>query len=381
MTLYLGHRAALPLAAALALAPCAATAQEAGPTDRFGGIAAQQIEVTAGTEDDSASIGLQLSGERKLRDGKANTVTAYFEQFSMIVSTPFDGNNDAAPATLDGLANGTKLTLRWGQFGGSARLDIAADAEGIFEEAQAICRGKAGDHFISSSAALGPNPAPDQRTAVEKARDDEMAECNNPANGSESLIVLYLPGKLGAYHEAQLPGDSFDWGFEAAVGYKTFDYLDPTTLGEQDARKVQFSAKGYYTRYLRGSSTAISASAGYERAYKAADEQILCPAGAGTTPVACKSASPAAPTLDEGVLVALGLRHRFRRGNGTIAPIAIAPLVTWDALDKVVGVDVPLYFISDGDSGLKGGVRAGWRSDTKKVTFGVFIGSGFNLLK
>jgi hypothetical protein len=370
-----------PLAVALLLAPCAATAQEAGPTDRFGGISAQQIEVTAGTGDDSASIGLQLSGERKLRDGKANTVTAYFEQFSMIVSTPFDGKNDAAPTTLDGLANGTKLTLRWGQFGGSARLDIAADAERIFEEAQAICRGKAGDHFIRSSADLGPNPDPEQRTAVEKARDDEIKECNNPENGSESLIVTHLSGKLGAYHEAQLPGDSFDWGFETAVGYKKFDYVDPTTLAAHDARKAQFSAKGYYTRYLRGSSTAISASVGYERAYKAADEEILCPAGIGTTPVTCTSASPAAPTLDEGVLVALGLRHRFRRGDGTIAPIAIAPQVTWDALDNVVGVDVPLYFLSDGDSGLKGGVRVGWRSDTKKVSFGVFIGSGFNLLK
>jgi hypothetical protein len=67
--------------------------------------------------------------------------------------------------------------------------------------------------------------------------------------------------------------------------------------------------------------------------------------------------------------------------RGELLNFAVAPQVTYDVLDDVVGIDVPVYFLSNSEHGLTGGVRFGYRSDRDDhFSVGVFIGAAFNIL-
>ena len=168
---------------------------------------------------------------------------------------------------------------------------------------------------------------------------------------------------------------------EGSLGYRKFDYVDATNLVELDEERIQGSAKLFFAYYPTPLATAITGSVGYELGYEGQDEVTLCPAASGSAPVICTTASPGAPERDEGLLLSLGLKHRFSGRDGKPLALAVSPLVTYDALDDVWGVDFPIYFFSDGKSGLNGGIRAGWRSDENEVSFGIFIGSAFNIFQ
>lgn len=341
----------------LALCIVPATAQEAGPADRSGK-AVTRAELTAGASDSTASLTLVLSEQsvEPRRDRAGEVVKWSASQLSLTVSTPFDGENDAMPATLDGLASGTKATLRWAQFRGASRVKLSRIAAQIVEEAHAECVKKA------------------QQTEA-----DPQGWCRRIPH--EDLIRTHLPTRYNEYVNAQVPGGALDWGIEGSIGYKRFDYIDPVALTVHDTGKVQGAAKLFFAYYPRPVATAITGSIAYQRGYEAADAVTLCPAPVGPGPVTCVNGSPRAPELSDGLLISLGLKHRFFGRHGAPLALAAAPLVTYDALDEVWGVDVPIYFFRDDKAGLSGGVRGGWRSDDKKVRFGVFIGAAFSVFQ
>ena len=344
-------------ASVLALCIDPAAAQDAGPADRSDK-AMTRAELTAGTGDSSASLTLVLSGQssefRPDRDGDGVNWDA--SQLSLTVSTPFDGESDAMPATLDGLASGTKATLRWGQFRGASRLWLSRAATQIVDEARAECVKKA---------------PPTEADAQDRCRRIPTS----------TLVQQYLPARYSQYLNAQVPGGALDWGIEGSIGYKRFDYIDPVALTLHDTGKVQGAAKLFFAYYPRPVATAITGSIAYQRGYEAADAVTLCPAPVGPGPVTCVSGSPGAPERSDGLLISLGLKHRFFGSDGAPLALAAAPLVTYDALDEVWGVDVPIYFFRNDKAGLTGGVRGGWRSDDKKVRFGVFIGAAFSVFQ
>jgi hypothetical protein len=334
-----------------------ATAQEAGPADRSGK-AVTRAELTAGTSDSTASLTLVLSGESSefRPDSDGDGVNWSASQLSLTVSSPFDGESDAMPATLDGLVSGTKATLRWGQFRGASRLWLSRAATQIVVEARAECVKKA---------------PPTEADAQDRCRRIPTT----------TLVQEYLPARYTEYLNAQVPGGALDWGIEGSIGYKRFDYIDPVALTAHDTARVQGAAKLFFAYYPKPVATAITGSIAYQRGFEAADAVTLCPAPGGPGPVTCVSGSPGAPERSGGLLISLGLRHRFFGGDGAPLGVAAAPLVTYDALDEVWGVDVPIYFFRDKKAGLSGGVRGGWRSDDKKVRFGVFIGAAFSLFQ
>lgn len=366
------------LSLSLIFAGAPAVAQESGPADRSGK-AATHVEVTAGTDDSSASLTIALLDQpaSRLRDGDGIQDWRY-DQLSLTVSTPFDGE-DAAPATLDGLADGTKATLRWGRFQGSTRFGLAPTAAAIVAEAKDICIDKATDRHAIAIEALGPAPSADARENVEARHREALTACDRPLNGSSGLVHDYLRDRYNEYLVAQVPGALLDWGIEGSIGYHKFDYVDPATLAPLDEEKIQAATKLFFAYYPSPLATAIIGSVGYELGYDAQDKVTLCPPASGPAPVACTTAAAGPPDRDESLLLSLGLKHRFYGRSGKLLNLAVSPLVTYDALDDVWGVDLPVYFFSDGKSGLNGGLRAGWRSDDKDVAFGIFIGSSFNI--
>lgn len=318
-----------------------------GPVDRFGSIGGLGLQLNADSEDERGSVALELP---------LNRTQPY--RFALILSSPLNDDDIAMPATLDGLANGTKLTLRVGRFELFPFVgEPDARAQEIADVAIANCR---------------------IRRAAEQASADEIRGCETEP--ISNIVRSDNRSRVREFHAMQIPRAPRDFGFEASVSRLDFEFIDPATLAAQSDRKVQWSVSGYYTHYFRQSRTALAFSVGYERAYEAADEEIFCPANPNNVIIRCITASGAPPERNESLLLSFGVRHHFARG-GLLRHLAIAPTITYDAIDDVIGVDVPVYFLSNSEGMLTGGVRAGYRSDRDdRFSIGIFIGTSFGLV-
>lgn len=333
----------------MATCPWPAFAQRApdAPLERFGPIGGARLQLNAGTDDDNGTIALELP------QGPSQEW-----RFGLILSAPLNDEDEAEPATLDGLAGGTNLTLRIGRFDIPAANPPDSRAREIEGEAIEECEQR------RRNPATGAASEP-----VEGCRTEPV-----------SNVVARYTRDVREYNAHLLPYDATDYGFELSVGLRDFDFIDPVTLAEQEDRKTQWSAAAFYNRYLRGSKTAITVSAAYERSYEQADEEIFCPVPSGTDPVRCITARGAPPERDESLLLSAGVRHQFMRG-GRLIGLAVSPLLTYDVLDDVWGAEVPVYFLPNTEGGLTGGVRFGYRSDREdEFSVGIFIGAAFNVL-
>lgn len=306
------------------------------PADRFGVPAGAELQFAAGTDDKNATFRLALP-----------TGASQADSFALILATPIAGLKDAKPASLDALANGSRATLRWGHFGLPPSQDRAAPRE-LEDEAKSAC------------SAAEPH--------------------NNQCSDSGYAIHKYKLAEYRRYLAHILPVGATDYGIDATVGINDFDWSDPHTLIPQKVRHTDWSIAAHIDHYIPGA--ALSASIAYQRAYQAADEQLLCPAGTANPAADCKMGRAAAPTRKESLLLSAGGRYRFTKADGTLSNLAVAPLVTFDAIKSVWGVDVPVYFVPDKDGSLTGGIRFGYRSDRKdKFTVSAFVGAAFSILQ
>ena len=345
---------AVLVAATFGLTALPALAQDsavstAGSLDRFGAVGGPQLQLNASTDDESGSIALELP-----------TGPTQSTRFAFILSTPVrEGADDAMPADLDGLANGTSLTLRVGRFllhpfSG----DPPALARSIAANAREECR---------------------RKRRLEEQSEEAIAGCTTEP--VSNMVGIYRAGRAREYEALLEPRPPRDLGFEISVGVNDFDFINPIILAEDSERHVQWSVSGHGTLYFIRSRSAISGSIAYERAWKSADEATFCPPNPNNVVVQCTTAAGGPPELNESLLLSFGLRHQFG-GRGLLRGLAIAPEVTYDVLDDVVGVDVPVYVLPNSDGGLTGGVRFGYRSDREdKFSMGVFIGAAFSLFQ
>lgn len=310
---------------------------EANPAlpDRFGLFTGEHLQISTGTDDDNLTLRFALP-----------TGAAMEHRFALTASTPLHGDDRALPASLDALANGTRVTLSWGY----TRLPIF-DPDPVAVEI--------GDAAV--------------RECQRKEPQERRCTQQNYA------VTHHIPERYFEYRAHSIPA-VWDFGANATVGINDFEWVDPTTLAPRTDRRTDWSVAGYFTRYSAGSMTAITGSLSYQRAYEAVDEQLLCPPNAVDPATQCITARGAAPRRNENFLVSLELRHRFV-SNGRVLPLAVAPMVTYDVEDDIWGVDVPIYYVPDENGRLNGGLRISYRSDREdKFSIGVFVGTTFNML-
>ena len=310
--------------------------------DRFGIFNGEQLQISTGTDDDT----LTLRAELPTGPSQANS-------FSLVASAPLHGGDNAMPASLDALANGSKLTLRFGHFG-LPTPDPDPVAVGIVADARAACL-----------------------QAVPEAERAARARCRNDSN---FVVHQYGLARYREYLWHTIPAGATDWGFDGTIGINDFEWVDPATRGSHRDRHTDWSVAAHLNHYFAG--TAIVASASYQRAYKAAAEQLICPPNPANPATDCVNARGAPPTRTDHFLLSAGFRHRFTGADGTLLNLAVAPEFTFDSLKDVVGVDVPIYFIPGPNGGLTGGIRVGYRSDRDDhFSVSAFVGAAFNLLQ
>ena len=335
-----------------------------------------KFEFDAGTGSKQATVKLDLL-QLKNSSASGGTITEdASQQFTVKLSTPWDSENDAEPVNLDGLATGTELTFEYAFFGTRSRNDSSPRAKAIANEARAFCAAQADLDFAAASSDVGANAGADVIAALTKARDKKQAYCANA--DSRTVIKAFLPGKRRAYASEFFPDGAWGIGIHGSVGYNRFNYVDAISLADGNSSKISWSGGISATKYFSLSPTAITATFDYEAAWKARDKKILCPAGPSTTPVTCANNHVGPPQLERSGIARLNLRHRFSdaKGNGLIG---ISPNVAVNVSDGTWGAELPIYLLPGSDDTLTGGIKVGYTSEKKDVTFGIFVGAAFGL--
>jgi hypothetical protein len=169
------------------------------------------------------------------------------------------------------------------------------------------------------------------------------------------------------------PGTAALFGARYKFGRKDFDYLNSTTLSPESETHTNWSlAVG--TAVLTSGNWLLGAGYRREQRYSAgADPLQLCVPLTGTDAATCSEATLAAPILAKVNQVYGEVRKFF-------GPIAVSPRFSRDLTRDITGIEVPLYFLRNSDGGFTGGVRVGWRSDTKSYTVVAFVGQVLGLL-
>jgi len=313
------------------------------PADRFGMIDGGQLQITTGTEEDNATFRIALP-----------TAPSMATRFSLAISRPLDDDDEAMPASLDALANGTRVTLSAGYF--DVRVGRPDAARGRLQErARARCR-------------KHPREAETVNTPQDRCMDSRYA------------MSVYDEDNFAFYQATSPTPAATDFGFEASVGFNDFEWFDRVALVPREERRTDWSVAAHVARYLSGSHTALTGSISYQRAFEAAEEERVCPAGTTDPEAECPNMRTAGPTRNENLLLAIGVRHRVLGADGNLGNLAVAPIVTYDVIDDVVGVDVPIYYTPDDEGGLNGGIRFGYRSDREdKFSVAFFVGTTFDV--
>jgi hypothetical protein len=371
---------------ALGLAfPSLANAQEAdagAPIGSQGRPPKYQIQVNGSAADKSAKISVDLlrAFNSPKISGDRLTVSNNESSLNFTMSTPWDGENDALPASLDGLASGATASMTYAYHFTRINRVATQQQDKLLQKAEQICRSKAGEERTSLIGQLGPNPNQSATEAVEKAIIELLKTCDKQTAQRDILVNTYLTAREArAYTVGSFASAASSLAITGSIGQKKFEFVDPTSLATDAKKHVSWSLGASFTLYPRDTPTAVSFSAKYERAYKAAESKILCPAPNGLTPVTCVNKPVGTPNLDKSYLLGATVRHRFWQGE-KLGVLAIAPSATYDTSNDIFGAELPVYFVPSKDGGLTGGLKLGYRSDTDNVSFGIFLGAAFGIV-
>jgi|CXWL01.1.fsa_nt_gi hypothetical protein len=256
--------------------------------------------------------------------------------FRFKASGPIDEKtSEAVPLTLEGFSNKASLELAYSKlsWGKVPARDIV--------EAKAICR-RVGLSFDKG----------------ECFEDDIRQRSADDADAFRDYLHLDDP--------------LWFWGGSLSGARGAFKWSESISAESQKASHNDWAVvarAGLFTT----SFGFVIASYTYEKAFTGKDAQQICaPVAAGASSLKCQSVVVGAPT--EGTAKIIRLESRRLLSSG----VAINPFFQYDTVTKRKSVVVPVYFLR-GDKGPTGGVRGGWRSDTKEVSISVFIGAAFSL--
>jgi hypothetical protein len=123
----------------------------------------------------------------------------------------------------------------------------------------------------------------------------------------------------------------------------------------------------------------LGLSGSYGQVFQEAETraQKCAATAAGSTLEECKNLPVGAPVREDHLTLRGELRKRFKK-------VGVGPLLSYDFETDALGVEVPVYLLSDNKNVLTGGIKLGWtdkgdRADELLAT--LFIGKAFLLGK
>jgi len=317
------------------------------PGDLFGG-----AQLVAAKGSSSATIKLAKVTSQIDQNG-----TASFDSWSLGGSAPLDkSGGDSTVANLDGLASAASI-----EFGYSSL------------STHAVRKGK---YIMSRLYILDPICL--RAYEARKAKDGtdvpvKMDGCD------QNLVDTYGTAEdKRTYEESFWDLDNASrwlWGTTAKIGYQTYEYVTASRFTKQKTSGKPWSVGLWGGVQPGDQELLLTLSAQYQRAFKEGDPATVCPVAAPTaTSTICIAGPLEAPKEVRKKLLTGEVRAR-------ISGIGVALSATRDFSAKVTGIELPVYLWPDKDGKLTAGMKAGWRSDKRETTVGVFIGAPFGIFK
>jgi hypothetical protein len=170
----------------------------------------------------------------------------------------------------------------------------------------------------------------------------------------------------GSYTSNATSVGSF-YALSATFSQPTFAYRDSAVLGRRSVDHTAYAiaaGSGY-----RWSSVTLQGAMRWEQAYRAQASQNVCsPASFGPDGTeTCANLVIGEPASSERTIASLSAAWSIG-GNG-----AARLTISHDLGHSITGVDLPVWVMANPAGGLAGGVRFGYRTDTKQVTVALFV--------
>jgi hypothetical protein len=191
-------------------------------------------------------------------------------------------------------------------------------------------------------------------------------------SGNEFTRLADLDGLFGSArvqgsYTSNATGAGAFYSFTGTFSEPRFAYRDSTTLGRRSVEHAAYAIESGGGR--RWSSVSLYGGVRWEQAYRARTSHNVCspatfgPAGTET----CADMVLGAPRSRERAVASVS-------GAWSIGGMGAARLtISHDIRRAVTGIDLPVWLIANPAGGLAGGVRLGYRTDSRAMTVALFV--------
>jgi hypothetical protein len=302
----------------------------------------------------SSNASVKLSRVQSLGAG---TSYATFNAWSLTAAAPLNKTaDDTTIANLDGLTNAASIEFGFSRFVAQGKRQ-ATHVASKTAELDVICK-----RVFQARKVRDGTDAPEK---IEGCDSNLVA-----TYGSEEDKHAFESSFWDIGHS-----NRWLWGGSAKLGFQDFEYVTTTESAKQKRNETPWSLGLWGAVQPGDRQLLLSATVQYQRSFKEGNSATICPVPtSNATSVSCITGPFESPKQVTKKLLTLEVRARP-------SDVGIALAVTRDFETKVTGVELPAYFVADKDSKLTAGLKAGWRSDSKKGTVGLFVGVPFGLYK
>lgn len=218
--------------------------------------------------------------------------------------------------------------------------------------------------------------------AIDQYKNDFIAAGNTPAQWEamvtekQGINTDNLPRKYYQKYLKGICGTPVQWGFRFQFGREKYRYLIERVFEDKTVIKTNWAFIWFNGIILPECNLYLGLNYRYQSAYKAKDPQKIClPIGDPSGTLRCYEQSVGEPQKNIGNIGQFEARY-------FISPqFALNPKFAFDFNAKVLGFELPFYFLKNTEEGLNGGVSVGWRSDTKEWGLRFFVGNAFKIFR
>lgn len=313
----------------------------------------EAVQLQAARGSSQASIKWSRLQSARVDSKGADAAKVQMSTLEATVAAPLNKDgNDTTLATLDGLGNASSLEIGFKSQG----------ADGIRTGPRNTAQTKAALKAICGRV----------RTAMTVAgvKPDSEQGCD------ENEVVKYGSAEDREAYERTMWTNSGDgmraWGMNAKLGYQDFEFVSPADGKKAKLNETPWSVGVFYAFAPMERLALFTLSLKYQRSFKPGTAGTVC--GAILPPastVTCVDGSVGEPSRVTKKIVALEARRQF-------AGLGLGITISRDFEAKVTGVELPIVLVKDADGKFTGGVKLGWRSDTRDKTVGLFVGVPFS---
>jgi hypothetical protein len=204
-------------------------------------------------------------------------------------------------------------------------------------------------------------------------------------DGLASADAVELTGRFTTLPGPKVPDQALFYGYDLKYGVQSATYYDTKSLAKKTENEDPYSAGGFVGYAFGQFKQSILLKYSFQSTYSDSTTKVLCPTP-NAEPITCVNGPAGSPT--HTLLRVATLQYLAQ----PFPKFALAPSINYDAVARIKGVDLPLYFIpadtsttsgsgTSGKSllaGLTGGVDIGYRSDTH-WEFGLIVGAAFSV--